>query len=69
MPTVNSIRPAAGTATSGLFIKLHRAVIAVGNWNDARITRKALSGLTARELDDIGLTAGDIKKISARKLR
>ena len=33
-------------------------------WNDARITRKALSALTARELDDIGLTPGDIETIA-----
>ena len=27
-------------------------------WNDARVTRKALSKLTDRELDDIGLGRG-----------
>ncbi len=30
-------------------------------WNDARITRKALSKLSDRELDDIGLCRGDIE--------
>jgi uncharacterized protein YjiS (DUF1127 family) len=29
-------------------------------------TRQALSQLTARELDDIGLTAGDIDRIARR---
>lgn len=29
-------------------------------WNEARITRNALSKLSDRELDDIGLTRGDI---------
>lgn len=29
-------------------------------WNEARKTRKALSKLTAAQLDDIGLTAADI---------
>ena len=29
--------------------------VAVAEWNDARVTRNALSGLTDRELDDIGL--------------
>lgn len=29
-------------------------------WNDARATRKALSTLSDRELDDIGLCRGDI---------
>ncbi len=30
-------------------------------WNDARVTRKALSKLSDRELDDIGLCRGDIE--------
>jgi uncharacterized protein YjiS (DUF1127 family) len=29
-------------------------------WNDARVTRKSLSKLSDRELDDIGLCRGDI---------
>lgn len=33
-------------------------------WNDARITSKALSGLTDRELADIGLERGDIDSIA-----
>ncbi len=36
----------------------------VSAWNDARITRAALSQLTTRELDDIGLIPGDIDRIS-----
>jgi uncharacterized protein YjiS (DUF1127 family) len=32
-------------------------------WNDARVTRKALSKLSDRELDDIGLCRGDIELI------
>nr|WP_037293056.1 DUF1127 domain-containing protein [Roseobacter sp. CCS2] len=35
-------------------------------WNDARVTRNSLSKLTARELDDIGLSYGDIEKIATR---
>jgi len=34
------------------------------DWNDARMTRKSLSALTARELDDIGLVRGDIDAIA-----
>jgi uncharacterized protein YjiS (DUF1127 family) len=37
----------------------------VKNWNDARVTRKALSSLSDRELDDIGLCRGDIERIVA----
>lgn len=32
----------------------------VAAWNDARITRNALSKLSDRELEDIGLCRGDI---------
>lgn len=35
-------------------------------WNDARVTRKALSALTDRELDDIGLVRGDIEELARR---
>lgn len=34
-------------------------------WNDARMTRKALSALTDRELDDIGLVRGDIDNVAS----
>lgn len=33
-------------------------------WNDARMTRKSLNKLSARELDDIGLVRGDIEEIA-----
>ena len=33
---------------------------AIVGWNDARMTRKTLSSLSDRELDDIGLVRGDI---------
>ena len=36
------------------------------NWNNARVTRNALSQLSARELNDIGLVPGDIDRISRR---
>lgn len=36
-------------------------------WNDARVTRRMLSRLTPRELDDIGLTPADIDRIGARR--
>ena len=32
-------------------------------WNDRRLTRKALESLTVRELEDIGLSRGDIANI------
>lgn len=33
-------------------------------WNDARVTRNALSALTDRELEDIGLCRGDIDSVA-----
>ncbi|MEQ6248661.1 DUF1127 domain-containing protein [Sulfitobacter sp. HNIBRBA3233] len=42
--------------------------ISVVAWNDARITRKALSGLTNRELADIGLERGDIDSVARSNL-
>ncbi len=51
-------------------ISIFRAIQGVGSafdtlaaWNDARVTRKALSKLSDRELDDIGLCRGDIEMI------
>ncbi|WP_413718177.1 DUF1127 domain-containing protein [Silicimonas sp. MF1-12-2] len=37
------------------------------DWNDARRTRKVLSQLSSHELDDIGLTRGDIDAISRKR--
>ncbi len=38
-------------------------------WNDARVTRNSLSGLTNRELDDLGLVRGDIEDIAQGAFR
>ena len=34
-------------------------------WNDARKTRNALTALSARELEDIGLIRGDIEYVAS----
>jgi len=44
----------------GLFGTL---VTAFSAWNDARVTRNALSRLSDRELEDIGLSRGEIDAI------
>lgn len=36
-------------------------------WNEARVTRNTLSRLTDRELDDIGLSRGDLAGFSRTK--
>ena len=52
-------------------VAIHRAVtavsdlfVAIRDWNDARRTVAALSRLNADQLDDIGLTRGDIGRMS-----
>ena len=47
-----------------VFGGLFKIVGTIAAWNDARRTRKALSQLTDRELDDIGLVRGDIDRIT-----
>ncbi len=42
-----------------------RAIARFNAWHDARSTRNALSKLSDRELEDIGLCRGDIDDISA----
>lgn len=40
-------------------------VAAIAQWNDTRATRKALWKLSDRELDDIGLSRGDIEFVAS----
>lgn len=66
MASFDTTRPVAGLSAgkiTSFFADMYSVVAA---WNDARITRKSLSKLTARELDDIGLSYGDIDKIATR---
>ncbi|MGC9371276.1 MAG: DUF1127 domain-containing protein [Paracoccaceae bacterium] len=54
-----------GRLFGGRFAKLIVSAIGtVAAWNDGRVTRKALSKLTDRELYDIGLIRGDIDHIA-----
>lgn len=46
--------------------RLSALISAIVEWNDNRVTRKALSALSDRELDDIGLVRGDIERITIR---
>lgn len=56
----------AGSAASRIATAFASIVNAVVSWNDVRATRAALSRLTDRELDDIGLSRGDIEWIARR---
>ncbi|WP_406870744.1 DUF1127 domain-containing protein [Thioclava sp. 'Guangxiensis'] len=48
------------TVRAGFF---QQVIDMIANWNDRRMTRIALSKLTDRELNDIGLSRFDIAKI------
>ena len=66
MATFDTSRTAYGasSAVSGFFAALSRTLAAVVAWNDARVTRNALSSLSDRELEDIGLVRGDIDTLA-----
>ena len=55
--------PFGATSTYHFIQFVSTALGMVKDWNDARVTRKALSTLSDRELDDIGLCRGDIDHI------
>ncbi len=62
MAAFDTTRPmAASPAVAGGFMKrIFDVVGMIAAWNDARVTRKSLSKLTARELEDIGLSLADV---------
>ena len=68
MAAFDTTRPAYNAAPVAGKVKgfVSNLVSAIMDWNDARTTRKALSILTDRELDDIGLVRGDIDAVSTR---
>ncbi|MDT8328813.1 MAG: DUF1127 domain-containing protein [Roseovarius sp.] len=54
-----TLNPSAGLG--GIFA---RALGMIATWNERRATRNALSQLSDRELDDIGLVRSDINTIA-----
>lgn len=50
------------SAAPGLGTLVMRLLSVVASWWDARVTRRELSRLSDRELDDIGLCRGDIER-------
>ncbi|MEX0316629.1 MULTISPECIES: DUF1127 domain-containing protein [unclassified Ruegeria] len=69
MAALDTTRPTIGSF--GLFGRIGATfasvVNAVVDWNDARATRNALSDLSDRELEDIGLCRGDIDAVAEGK--
>jgi len=63
MAAFDTTRPVT-TLSAGRFLRKAQDMMGVfATWNDTRLTRKALSKLTARELEDIGLTRADIANL------
>lgn len=51
-------------AVGGVGNVVAKLVSMIGSWNESRKTRRELSRLSDRELDDIGLNRGDIERIA-----
>ncbi|MGB1338409.1 DUF1127 domain-containing protein [Planktomarina sp.] len=67
MAYLDTSRGSAMSASRTMLANFSGAIVtAFTHWNDARVTRKALSQLTLRELNDIGLAPGDIERIARR---
>lgn len=62
LDTPRPIAPFASVVGRG-FDGAQRLMGTLQAWNDARRTRAALSQLSAHELQDLGLTHGDIERI------
>lgn len=66
MAVFDTFRP-AGTARAGFIARIWAETFgALAAWNDARLTRNALSKLSAHELNDIGLCEADIDMVTRR---
>ena len=60
MAVIDTSRSVSAVGVSGGLLRLFSRI---ANWLETRRTRKALSQLSDRELDDIGLTRGDIDRL------
>ena len=63
MAAFDTTRPTYAAGHKGLGAFFASAFAAFSAWNDTRLTRKALSALSDHELDDIGLTRGDVERL------
>ena len=66
MAAIETTRTPYGTLdlVARINVTLSPVIGTIASWNDARVTRNTLSGLSDRELDDIGLGRGDIDRIA-----
>ncbi len=67
MAAFDTFRP-VGTVRPGLFARFWADTFgSVATWADNRATYKALSKLSDRELDDIGLSRSDLDALDGRR--
>ncbi|MGR3616717.1 MAG: DUF1127 domain-containing protein [Paracoccaceae bacterium] len=67
MATIDTSRTYGSYGLVGRISASISAIVAsVVDWNDARVSRNALSGLSDRELEDIGMVRGDIDRVAER---
>ena len=69
MAAFDTTRPMGASTLSRTAHLISDAFGHFGAWNDERITRKTLSRLSDRELDDIGLSRSDIANGMHRRMR
>lgn len=62
MSTIETNRSFADAGVLGNVVAQLSSLFA--SWKDTRVTRRELSRLSDRELDDIGLCRGDIERIA-----
>lgn len=68
MAAIDTPRVQLSAGTNGRIGQLFASLVAtIVAWNDTRVTRNALSQLSDRELEDIGLCRGDIDNIAAKR--
>ncbi len=70
MASFDTSRTTYGSASvaSRLFGLVNAAISSVIAWNESRVTRNALSALTDRELEDIGLSRADIDLVAESQI-
>ena len=69
MAAFDTTRPVTVLSAGRITTLIANAYGAIAARNDARITRNSLGQLSARELDDIGLSYADIDMLVKRKKR
>ncbi len=66
MAAFDTSRPLAVNPAARITKIVANAFGALASWNDVRNTRKSLYALSARELEDIGLSYSDIDAVANR---